>query len=138
MGKKYIYYCMQDMKKSLDLNIFPSLVNVNINNFPSLVNVNINLYRRILWNWLVFWSFEFSLLGVLESAWFFLTLRGLWNTWSISHLECLHMIWAKWCLGTSVPGAPPAEISFYNRKALWNSLWEPSTWSDPHRRRRNI
>lgn len=54
----------------------------------------------------------------------------LWNTWSTSHLECLHVKWAKWCLGTSVPGAPPAEISFYNRKALWNSLWDPNTWSE--------
>lgn len=54
----------------------------------------------------------------------------LWNTWSTSHLECLHVKWAKWCLGTSVPGAPPTEISFYNRKALWNSLWDPNTWSE--------
>lgn len=40
------------------------------------------------------------------------------------------MIWPKWCLGTSVPEAPPAEISFYNRKALWNSLWDPTNWSE--------
>lgn len=31
----------------------------------------------------------------------------LWNTWSTSYLECPHMIWAKWCLGTAVSGPFP-------------------------------
>lgn len=46
----------------------------------------------------------------------------LWNTWSKSHLECPHMIRAKWCLGTIVPGAAPIEIFFYNRKTVKQSF----------------
>lgn len=53
------------------------------------------------------------------------------NTRSTSHLEWPHVIRAKRCCRRAVPGAPPMELAFYNRTALWNSLWDTTTWSKP-------
>lgn len=41
------------------------------------------------------------------------------NTWSTSHFEWPHVIWAKRCLRTAIPGAAPMQLAFYNRTALW-------------------